>query len=118
MTETLYQIELSSNTSFWLNIEVKESATLKDLNFFLERNWIECCGHISQVTVQGQIYDGTISLNKILNQDSEIVYHYGENTIITGKVSSVRKGSVDKKVNLLSRKFIAEDERCPSCQNM
>ena len=42
---------------YWLFIEVKETATLKDLDQFLRDIWVECCGHLSAFNIDGISYD-------------------------------------------------------------
>lgn len=33
---------------FWLDLEVRASAQLKDLDAYLRAIWLECCGHLSE----------------------------------------------------------------------
>lgn len=44
-------------TSYWLIIEIKETATLKELDQFIRNIWVECCGHLSAFTIDGMIYE-------------------------------------------------------------
>ena len=36
---------------YWLHLDVRADATLLDLDDFLRRFWLECCGHLSAFTV-------------------------------------------------------------------
>lgn len=41
---------------YWLDLEVKKSATLADLDAFLREVWLECCGHLSMFEIGGVRY--------------------------------------------------------------
>lgn len=45
------------NRDYWLFVEVKETATLKNLDGFLRDIWVECCGHLSAFNINGLSYD-------------------------------------------------------------
>lgn len=45
------------NRDYWLYVEMKETATLKDLDQFLRDIWVECCGHLSAFDINGVSYD-------------------------------------------------------------
>jgi hypothetical protein len=53
--ETLYQLRMQDayNSDFWLDLEVRGSASLKDIDAYLRAIWLECCGHLSQFSVGG-----------------------------------------------------------------
>ena len=36
---------------YWLHLDIRADATLEDLDDFLRRTWLECCGHLSAFTV-------------------------------------------------------------------
>lgn len=38
-------------TPFWLDVDVKANATLRQLDDFLRNIWLECCGHLSSFEV-------------------------------------------------------------------
>jgi hypothetical protein len=38
-------------TPFWLDVDVKANAPLRDLDDFLRNIWLECCGHLSSFEV-------------------------------------------------------------------
>ena len=42
---------------YWLDLSVKKSATLDDLDAFLRDVWLECCGHLSAFSVNGRRYE-------------------------------------------------------------
>jgi len=41
---------------YWLHLEVQAEASLRDLDDFLRDIWLECCGHLSAFTIDGQQY--------------------------------------------------------------
>lgn len=45
------------NAAYWLIIEIREDATLKDLDSFLRDIWLECCGHLSAFNLCGESYE-------------------------------------------------------------
>lgn len=45
------------NRNYWMYIEMKETATLRDLDTFLRDIWMECCGHLSAFDINGVSYD-------------------------------------------------------------
>ncbi|GIW34664.1 hypothetical protein [Meiothermus sp.] len=38
---------------FWLDVEVRASASLRELDQFLRDIWLECCGHLSMFEIGG-----------------------------------------------------------------
>ena len=56
-TETLYHLRVQDSwqSDFWLDLEVRGSATLQELDRYLRAIWLECCGHLSQFSMGGQM---------------------------------------------------------------
>src|SRR5579884_3884281 len=54
-TEKLYHLRAQDayDPQFWLDLEVRGSATLKALDDYLRAIWLECCGHLSQFSIGG-----------------------------------------------------------------
>jgi hypothetical protein len=54
-SETLHHLRVQADglPMFWLDLEMRGSATLKDLDSYLRAIWLECCGHLSQFSVGG-----------------------------------------------------------------
>jgi len=38
---------------FWLDLEMRGSATLTKLDEYLRAIWLECCGHLGEFTIGG-----------------------------------------------------------------
>ena len=53
--ETLWHLEVRDAflKQFWLHLEMRGSASLKDLDGYLRAIWLECCGHMSRFSVGG-----------------------------------------------------------------
>jgi len=48
--EALHHLRVQDawRSEFWLDLEVRGSSTLKDLDAYLRHIWLECCGHLSR----------------------------------------------------------------------
>jgi hypothetical protein len=42
---------------YWMQIAIPADSKLKDLDGFLRRTWLECCGHLSSFTIDGVRYE-------------------------------------------------------------
>lgn len=119
----IYHIKLSSYGNYWLHIEMKAAATLRELDDFIRRIWLECCGHLSLFNINGVEYEeiegqdnldymwerdiksiGT-RLVKALKVGEKFVYEYdfGSTTYVEGKVIAARQGVLNEKVRILAR---------------
>jgi hypothetical protein len=50
------RVEGAGAPLFWLDIEMKADASLKRLDEFLRKIWLECCGHLSAFRIDQAIY--------------------------------------------------------------
>lgn len=109
------------SSDYWLIIQMKDTATLQDLDQFIRDIWVECCGHLSSFTICGQEYEsvpsaesfwGTpaksmnYSLKKVLSEGMVISYEYdyGSSTDLSIKVLGYLDGMKQKeKIIILSR---------------
>ena len=107
--------------TYWLVIEMEDTAKLKDLDQFIRDIWVECCGHLSSFEIDGELYDSSpandsywqlpaksmdIQLKKILEIGTQIAYEYdfGSTTELVISVVAHREGKKKKeKVTILSR---------------
>ena len=53
--ETIYHLRVQDACikDFWLDLEMRGSATLKKLDVYLRAIWLECCGHMSEFSGGG-----------------------------------------------------------------
>lgn len=109
------------NRDYWMFIEMRETATLKDLDTFLRDIWLECCGHLSAFEIDGisyevQSYDDfgwgepsksmNYQLKSVLEKGMTIDYEYdfGSSTDLMITVVNYRIGYWKKeKLTILSR---------------
>jgi hypothetical protein len=49
-------IEGNHMPMYWLHVEIPGALTLQHLDAFLRDIWLECCGHLSCFTIEGQRY--------------------------------------------------------------
>lgn len=94
---------------YWLLVEVRDTAKLEDLDEFIRAIWVECCGHLSAFTIDGQQYElmpmedafwgepsknmnyklkDVFSVGKIVSYE----YDFGTTTELFIKVQSYRTG--------------------------
>jgi len=106
---------------YWLIVEMKDTASLKDLDQFLRDIWLECCGHLSGFIIDGIHYESdaqvadewmvpvkgmNIKLQKLLvpGMVFDHQYDYGSTTELTLSVIEHHLGPARKdKVKILSR---------------
>ena len=91
---------------FWLYVAVRSDARLKDLDRFLRRIWLECCGHLSEFS--GPSHQ-KISMNTPVGEAAGLVgrldtfYDFGSSTQLTINSSGVVEGPIKNKVQLAAR---------------
>lgn len=95
---------------YWMHLEVSAKATLEDLDSFLRNIWLECCGHLSAFTIEGENYDDEggleVTLGEALSPGMKFYHEYdfGSTTELALKVVSEREGQVsDKSILLMAR---------------
>lgn len=127
--ETLYHLQVLDNTpsfysiaelfadDYWLHLEIKGSATLAHLDYYLRNIWLECCGHLSSFTIGGKFYVSvvyefgdkamTAAVRKVFEPGMTITYEYdfGTTSELLIKVVGVREGKATSQhpVTLMAR---------------
>ena len=110
------------NPTYWLFLEVAGSAKLQDLDDFLRKTWLECCGHLSAFTIRDVRYETKtdetdlfddeesktmdVRIGEVFSGGLEAHYEYdfGSTTDLDFKVLWEREGWLNKKgVTVLSR---------------
>ena len=53
--ESLWRLRIQDayDSQFWLDLEMRGTATLEKLDQYLRTIWLECCGHMSKFTIGG-----------------------------------------------------------------
>lgn len=101
---------------YWMHLSVPAHAMLKELDSFLRRIWLECCGHLSAFTIQGIMYSTSpmeeydekgmkVTLGNVLGKGmrSHHEYDFGTTTELTLRVVSEEEGEAKgKSIQLLA----------------
>ena len=90
---------------YWMHLEVDADSDLSDLDRFLRRTWLECCGHMSAFTIGEQRYayepleeieekSMDVSLGEVLSRGMRFQheYDYGSTTELALRVVGEREG--------------------------
>lgn len=121
--ETLYHLRIqdSYRSRFWLDLEMRGSATLKDLDRYLRAIWLECCGHLSRFSFGG--WDGKeISPRRKANEIFELgvelthIYDFGTSSETLVRVVGAREGkpATSRPMALMARNLPPEAQ-CIEC---
>ena len=110
-------VEGRYSSDYWMHLEVPADAVLEDLDSFLRRIWLECCGHMSAFTIEGKTYsvapmtefdDESMGarLDEVLNPGMKFRYEYdfGSTTYLAMKVVSQEQKQIkDETITVLAR---------------
>ncbi len=127
--EKVFLIQAKSGP-FFLYFEVNAASSLEDVDDFLRKTWLECCGHLSSFKIDGINYDsgGSIQMfdgGKSKNMGSQLMrvlkhgqafsyeYDFGSTTYLDMKIISERLGLL-KDIEIISQNDLP-DFRCDKC---
>ncbi|HDQ35012.1 MAG TPA: hypothetical protein ENN14_01715 [Chloroflexi bacterium] len=122
--ETLFHLQVQDAWGgyFWLHLEMKGSATLKDLDYYLRAIWLECCGHMSRFSIGGWAGDEipmSRKISQVFQPGVELthIYDFGTSSETLVKAVAVRKGQAltDDPIYLMGRN-IAPPATCMECE--
>ena len=107
---------------FWLHLEMNGAATMGNLDTYLRRIWLECCGHLSTYYV-GQAWRGQeIGMDRtavaVLRPGTELIHLYDFGTTSETLVKAVdwRRGSpLTRHPIFLMARNNPPDIRCRMC---
>jgi hypothetical protein len=92
---------------YWLIIEAKADAPLRQVDKLLRQLWLECCGHMSAFRVgRRELAMTTATSIAFAGAASKVDYEYdfGSTTALTGELVGKRQGSIGRaSVRLLAR---------------
>ena len=112
------KVEGEEGGFFWMFLEAAESRRLSDLDEFLRKEWLECCGHGSSFYIGGAEYcsdryaEGASSmghrLDKVLGEGAEFRYEYDFGSTTALRLTVVAAGATAlsgkrRKVAVLAR---------------
>lgn len=94
---------------YWMHLQVRRDATLRDLDRFLRDTWLDCCGHLSAFTVSGRDYLSSttgspgrrgmnVQLRSLLSPGMEFIHEYdfGTPTLLELKAVSLYDVGLDE----------------------
>ena len=64
-----------SRPEYWLHLEAHADHTLAEVDFYLRRLWVECCGHLSQFTIGTDRYSvspSSVSFGEVVERDMNV----------------------------------------------
>jgi hypothetical protein len=106
---------------FWLDLEMPDSTTLKDLDRYLRAIWLECCGHLSRFSIGGwggEEIPMKTRIDQIFNRAEELIHIYDFGTSSTTHVKRIRmregKPTTPHPIALMARNSLPEAE-CMEC---
>lgn len=120
--EKVFLIKISAGKEFWLYVEVNGSSTLEDLDYFLRKTWLECCGHMSQFRINGKCYSCNGNMEKVIHRtlpvgaEFDYDYDFGDTTELKGVVLASRQGELLDGIRLLAQNHLPEYVECESCK--
>ncbi len=122
-TQSLYHLRVQDayDGQFWLDLEMRGSATLNDLDHYLRAIWLECCGHMSQFSIGGWSGDEIAKktrIERVFAPGVELthIYDFGTSTETLIKYVDMREGKPTTRhpIALMARNLIPEVE-CKEC---
>lgn len=121
--EPLYHLRVDDEWAppFWLDLEMRGTTTLDDLDSYLRSIWLECCGHMSQFTTGGwgsRELPNSKTADEVLDADTELIhlYDFGTTSETRIRVMDVRNGAptTDHSIALMARNDMP-DIPCMKC---
>lgn len=91
---------------YWMHLKVSSHARFEDLDKFLRKTWLECCGHMSAFNIGREEIGKGKKLEYVLRPGMQLLYQYdfGSTTELKIKVVSKFKSSMKKgEVEILAR---------------
>jgi len=122
-SETLYHLRVqdAGRSEFWLDLEMRGSRTLTDLDSYLRGIWLECCGHLSQFSVGGWGGEGIPKkrrADEVFQQGIELthIYDFGTSSVTLIRVVGTREGqpTTRRPIALMARNLMPEAQ-CIEC---
>lgn len=122
-SQWLYHLRVQDawQKQFWLDLEMRGSGTLEDLDYYLRGIWLECCGHMSQFSVggwRGQEISKRRRVDQIFKPGVALthIYDFGTESETLIKAVETREGkpTTARPVALMARNIMPE-AKCIEC---
>lgn len=123
-------VEGRRSPEYWMLLAVPASCTLRDLDSFLRKTWLECCGHLSSFEIGGRKFQSNeesaeefgeatmdVALSKVLSPNVVFFHEYdfGSTTELKLKVVSEMAGSAGALKPVLLARNLPPEFPCESC---
>jgi hypothetical protein len=121
--EVLYHLRArdASRGEYWLDLEMRGSGTLKDLDHYLRDIWLDCCGHLSQFSFGGwraAEIPMTQRIGRVFASGKELthIYDFGTSSVTLIKAVATREGKpvTPHPVALMARNTMPQSQ-CSEC---
>jgi hypothetical protein len=122
-SESLYHLRVQDAycREFWLDLEIRGSKTLQDLDHYLREIWLECCGHMSDFFLGGA-FETEVSMRRKVSQvflpggKLTHVYDFGTSSETILNCVEVREGKplTTRAIALMARNTMPE-RACIEC---
>jgi len=103
---------------YWMHLKVAADAELGDLDRFLRDIWLECCGHMSAFSIDGEEVEMDEKVEDVFKPGLELLHEYdfGSTTELVIKVIDRYEGPMPKgkKIEILARNE-APEIPCSEC---
>jgi hypothetical protein len=125
-SEPLFHLRIQDayRSEFWLDLEMRGSKSLQDLDNYLRAIWLECCGHLSQFSLGGAFAREVgmrRKISDIFQAGGELthVYDFGTSSETVVKCVELREGkpTTAKAIALMARNIMPEYP-CIECQKL
>lgn len=121
--ELLYHLRMQDayNSNFWLELEVRGSATLKDIDAYLRAIWLECCGHLSQFSIgswQGREIAKSRRVDAVFQPEVELthIYDFGTSSVTQIKALGQHIGiPLSTRPMILMARNVMPEATCIEC---
>lgn len=120
---TLFYLRVQSADSkeFWMDLEMRGSSTLQDLDSYLRGIWLECCGHLSAFSVGGWAGEELSMKQRIGDvfshtKDLVHIYDFGTSSETVISLIGTREGhpTTARPLVLMARNVMPETQ-CTQC---
>lgn len=121
-------VEDGYSSDYWMHIEVPADAKLKELDGFLRRIWLECCGHLSVFRIEAKTYsvspmedfndeDMEATLDDVLSPGLKFSHEYdfGSTTYLKLEVVSMEQKQIGKRDIVVIARNEPPSLPCVSC---
>ena len=106
---------------YWLDLEMRGSGTLKDLDSYLRQIWLECCGHMSQFSFggwRGEEIPMRRKIREVFLEGDELthIYDFGTSSETLIRVVGTREGKTTtaRPIALMARN-VPPESACMEC---